>query len=242
MAAPPVPFNSNNWPKGWISRPISLHSCALIFDTCALKSTKAVTSRPSTITCASLAHPTNHATGSGFRNGIGVISFHPFCLTAFSWVSFGLGSQRECLVLTADCWRGLTTFPWVPPSLFNGAAGVAHSLAIWPQPWHLKHCRELGPLAPYVPPCTPLCACWFPLCGDLTPALLVTEELWAEVVWPRPVQPLWEFGWAEVVLSVCPLPWPLCLELLGALAGQLPCSALVKVAISLAIWSPSSLS
>ena len=49
-----------------------------------------------------------------------------------------------------------------------------------------------------------------------------------------------EFGWTEVFLSVRPLPQSLCLGLLGALAGQLPCSALVKVAINLAIWSPSS--
>ena len=134
----------------------------------------------------------------------------------------------------------MTAFPWVPPSLFNGAAGVAHSLAMWPQPWHLKHCRVLEPRVPCVPPCTPFCTCWFPLCGDLTPALLVIEELWAEVVWPRPVQPLWELGWTGAFLSVHPLPQPLCLGPFGALAGQLPCSSLVKAAISLAIWSPSS--
>ena len=115
MAATPVPSNSNNRPKGWISRPNSSHSCALIFDTCAPKSTKAVTSQLSTTTDASLAHPTNCATGLGFRNGIGAIPFHPFGLTAFSWVSFGLGSQRECLELTADCWRGFDCIPLGPP-------------------------------------------------------------------------------------------------------------------------------
>ena len=107
MAAPPVPSNSNNWPKGGILRSNSSHSCALILDTCAPESTKAVTSLPSMTTDASLARPTNHATGSGFRNRIGAIPFCPFCLTAFSWVHFGLGSQRECLVFTADCWRGV---------------------------------------------------------------------------------------------------------------------------------------
>ena len=65
-------------------------------------------------TGASLAHPTNWATRSGFRNGIGVIPFHPLLLTALSWIGFGLGSQRECLELIVDCWRGLTAFPWVP--------------------------------------------------------------------------------------------------------------------------------
>ena len=100
MAAPPVPSNSNNWPKGWISRPNSPHNCVLIFYTCTPKSTKAATLHPSTTTVVSLACPTNHATGSGFRNGIGVIPFHPLCLTALSWVSFGLGLQRECFELT----------------------------------------------------------------------------------------------------------------------------------------------
>ena len=58
-------------------------------------------------TGASLACPTNCTMGLGFRKGIGAIPFHPFWLTAFSWVSFGLESQRECLELTADCWRGV---------------------------------------------------------------------------------------------------------------------------------------
>ena len=241
MAAPPVPSNSNNWPKGLISRPDSLHSCALIFDSFAPKSTKAVTSQLSMTTGASLACPTNHATGSRFRNGIGVIPFHPFWLTAFSWVSFGSGSQRKCLELTADCWRGVWPHSLGSPLPYLMVLLELHtSLAMWPQPWHLQHCRELEPQAPCVPPCTPFCACWFPLHGDLTPALLVTEELQAEVVWPRPVWPLWEFGWTEVFLSICPLPWPLCLGILGALAGQLPCSAVVKAVISLAIWFPSS--
>ena len=135
---------------------------------------------------------------------------------------------------------GLTAFPWVPPSLFNTLARVGHSLAMCPQPWHLKHCKELESLLLCAPPCTPFCTLIFPLCGDSMPPLLVIEELWMEVVWPRPVQPLWELGQTGVFLSVHPLPRPLCLGLLGALAGQLPHSALVKATISLAIWSPSS--
>ena len=82
-----------------------MHSCALIFDTCAPESTKAATSQPSTATGASLAHPTNCATRSGFRNGMGAIPLHPSLQTALFWVGFGLGSQRECLELIADCWR-----------------------------------------------------------------------------------------------------------------------------------------
>ena len=47
--------------------------------------------------------------------------------------------------------------------------------------------------------------------------------------------------WADRGVLICPSStMTLCLGLLGALAGQLPCSALVKVAINLVIWSPSS--
>ena len=107
MAAPPVPSNSNNGPKGWILRPNSSHNHALMFDTCAPKSTKAVTLQPSMSNGASLVHSTNCATGSGFRNGIGVIPFHPLGSTALSWVSFGSGLQKECLDFTAHDWRGV---------------------------------------------------------------------------------------------------------------------------------------
>ena len=37
------------------------------------------------------------------------------------------------------------------------------------------------------------------------------------------------------------LPQPLCLGIFGALAGLLPCSALVRVAINLAIWCSNSI-
>ena len=135
---------------------------------------------------------------------------------------------------------GLTTFPQVPPSLFNIFAGVAHSLAMWPQPWHLKHWKLLESLMPGAPACVPVCAHIFPLLWKSALSLVVAEELRMEAVWPRPVQPLWELGWTGVFLSTCPLPWPLCLGLFGALAGWLPCSTVVIAAISLAIWSPSS--
>ena len=47
-------------------------------------------------------------------------------------------------------------------------------------------------------------------------------------------------GVVGLFLSICPLPWPLCLGLFGVQAGWVPCSALFRVAISLAIGSPSS--
>ena len=78
-----------------------------MFDTCAPKSTKAVTLHPSMTTGTLLVHPTNRATGLGFRNRIGAIPFHPFCLSALSWVGFGLGLQRECLNFTAHDLMGV---------------------------------------------------------------------------------------------------------------------------------------
>ena len=102
-----IPSNSNNRPKGWILRPRALHSCALMFDTCAPESTKAATSCPSTTTGTLLTCPTNHTTWSGFRNGMGAIPFCPFLLTALTWVGFGLVSQRECFKLTVGYWRGV---------------------------------------------------------------------------------------------------------------------------------------
>ena len=50
----------------------------------------------------------------------------------------------------AYCWLlwlslgGLATFPQFPSDWFKAVSGVGHSCAIWPQPWHLKHLKELG--------------------------------------------------------------------------------------------------
>ena len=194
MAAPPVPSNSNNWCKGWISRPRSSHNCMLIFDTCAPKSIKVVTSHPSMTTGALLACPTNHATGSRFRNGMDAMPFHSFLVTTFAWVGFGLGPERKCCKLTVCCWRGVDYIPLGPPSLFNVLARVTHSLAMWPQPWHLKHWKVLESLVLWAPPCVPFCACIFPLLWQSTLPQVVVEELPTEAVWSRPVQPLWELG------------------------------------------------
>ena len=92
------------------------------------------------------------------------------------------------------CWLllvgGFATSPWFPPSLFNILAGVAHSLAIWPQPWHLKHWSELESFAFSILPWPSLGLWVFPLPWGTVPTLLEAEELQAEVVWPRPVWPL----------------------------------------------------
>ena len=73
-----------------------------------------------------------------------------------------------------------------------------------------------------------------------SPLSWLADVLWLMVVCPRPVWLLWELGQPGALLSVHPFPWPLCLGLFGVLAGLLPCPALVRVAISLAIWCPKS--
>ena len=122
---------------------------------------------------------------------------------------------------TAFC-RGFDHIPSVPPSLFNGFNRVVHSLAIWPQPWHLKHCRVLESFTFWALSWVPVGAWVFPLPWEAVVTLLAVEELWAVVFWPRPVWPLLELGWTGVFLSVCRLPWPLWLGLLECWQGECP--------------------
>ena len=156
-------------------------------------------------------------------------------------VSFWFGVREG--MLGAYCWLlwlvpvvGWDTFPQFLPGWFNDLAGVTHSQAIWPQPWYLKHWRELVSLLLVVP-----LAIFGPLgilslvliCG---PCAMASRYAVGQVVCPRPVWQLWELGQPGVYLSVCPLPWPL----FWALVGLLPCPALVRAAINLAIWFPNS--
>ena len=105
---------------------------------------------------------------------------------------------------------------------------MGYSQAIWPQAWHLKHWREVGSLLLAVLSCLSLVPWLFCPWSLLivVPAPQPVDVLWSEVVCPRLVLLLWELGQPGVLLSVCPLPWPLCLGLLGVLAGLLPCPAL----------------
>ena len=107
-------------------------------------------------------------------------------------------------------------------------------------PWHWKNWQEQGSFLFEALPCPSLGPWAFPWPWPAVPVPWPSDMLWAESVCPRPVWPLWELGQYEVVLSVLLLPWPLCLGLFGVLPRLLPCPALVRVAISLAIWFPSS--
>ena len=66
-------------------------------------------------TDASLAHPTNHATGSGFRNGIGAIPFHPFCVTASLGSVLVWGHRGNVLHLLQMIGGGFDCIPLGPP-------------------------------------------------------------------------------------------------------------------------------
>ena len=194
MAAPPAPSSSNDWPRGLICRMSSLQNWALMLNTWMPKLIKAVTYCLSITTGPSLEHPTRHAMGSGLRNGIGAIGCCPFLLAAFIKAGFGSGSGRECCKLIVCSWQGIWLHSLVPPSLFNCFAGVVHTLAIWPQPWHLKHCRALESFMFWALPWAPASAWVLPLLWEAVATLLAAEELPVEVFWPRPVQPLWELG------------------------------------------------
>ena len=100
--------------------------------------------------------------------------------------------------------------------------------------------QSTGVIAFWALPWAPVHAWVLLLLCEAVATLLAAEELWEKVLWSRPVHPLWELGQTGVFLSICPLPWPLCLGLFGVLAGWVPCSALFRAAINLAIWSPSS--
>ena len=114
----PIPSNSNNWYRGWISSASSSQNWELTLETCTLESISAMVSCPSINTGALLEHPTKHAIHSEFMKGTGATSGHPFCQTTFSRVSFGLGSGREWWRFTVGCcWEGLGHIPSVPPIL-----------------------------------------------------------------------------------------------------------------------------
>ena len=128
--------------------------------------------------------------------------------------------------------RGFDCIPSVPPSLFNGFAGVAHSLAIWPQPWHLKHCTALESFALWALPWAPVDA-WvlhptlgssgYPTCsrgaasgGVLAQASLTNVGAGADRSIPlhlsSPMMPvpgtIWSASRAECPVLLC-LEWPL---------------------------------
>ena len=114
-------------------------------------------------------------------------------------------------MLEVYCWLlwlasvgGWAAFPQFPLDRFKVLAGRGHSQAIWPQPWHLKHWRELRSLLLVVHSClslAPWLFCpWSPLV--VVPVPQPADVLWAEAVSPRPVQPSWELGQPGVLLSI----------------------------------------
>ena len=86
----------------------------------------------------------------------------PLCCLHVGWLWIGIREGMLQVYWLHDA-GGLTAFPWFPPSLFNGFVGVAHSLAIWPQSWHLKHCNVLESFAFWALPWTLVDAWVLPL-------------------------------------------------------------------------------
>ena len=148
--------------------------------------------------------------GSGLRKGTGATSSHPFFCIHIEYGQFWFGVREG--PMGAYCWLlwlvpvgAWATFLWFPLDWFKV---LAHSQAMWPQPWHLKHWRELGSFLFEVPPwlsLDPWAFCPWPPVGVI-PVPQPTEVLQAEVVCPRPVWPLWDFGRPGVFLSIHHLP------------------------------------
>ena len=163
-------------------------------------------------------------------------------LSCFQYDQFYFGIREG--LLEVYCWLllvgGWATFPQLSPVWFNDLAGMAHSWAMWPKPWHLKHWGELGSFLFEMLPCPSMDPWAFPWLWPVVPVPWPADTLWTEAVCPRPVWPLWELGQLGAFLSLCPLPWPLNLGPFGVLPGLLLCPTLVRAAISLAIWFPSS--
>ena len=113
---------------------------------------------------------------------------------------------------------------------------------MWPHTWHLKHQRGFGShllaLHSLLVPVPWLL--WLLLTVPWPPVPCPVGMLWAGVICPGPLLPLWEFGWLGVLLPFWSLPWPLSQGLLGSLEGLLPCPALVREAMSLAICCANS--
>ena len=148
--------------EGRLPRP-SVHP-ELMLETCAPESINADTFCPSTMTGASLNHPTRWTMGSRLRKGTAGLTCHALVHQAICMLaSLGPGSGWECegpIAGLGNCyWWGWATFLQFPPGWFKAEAGVGYSLAIWPQSWHLKHWREVrsqqqaGPSLLVLDPC-----------------------------------------------------------------------------------------
>ena len=148
-------------------------------------------------------------------------------------------------MLGAYCWLlwlaptgGWATFPQFPLTGLKSCWGGTFQSHMAPTlaPEALK---ELGSFLLAVPSLGPCKSCPWPLLL-VVPVPQPNRCAVAEAVCPRPVWPLWELRQPGVLLSIHPLPWPLSLRLFGVLAGLLPCPALVRATINLAIWFPNS--
>ena len=131
-------------------------------------------------------------------------------LTAF------LGSPLPCLTVLQE----LHT-PW-PCGPSPGTCSIAGN-------WSFEHLVY----------CPVHCLCiWIPLMWDSAPVLLVMEELWAEFG-PGQSDHCGSLDRQKCSSLSVLSPDPCALGYWGHWQGELPCSALVKVAINLTIWSPS---
>ena len=138
-----------------------------------------------------------------------------FLVYHFEYGRFWFGVREG--MLGAYCWLLWLVLVGVGPHTLGTPQTGLKSLLGWhipkimcPQPWHLKHGRELVSFLFEVLPWLSLDPWLFPWLWPVVPVPWPAATLWAVGVCPRTVLPLWELRWLGAFLSICPLPWPLC--------------------------------
>ena len=103
MVGPLVPSSFSSLSTVWTFRAICSQNLKLILETCTPESINVISLCPSTMTDASLDHPTRWVIGSGLRKGMkGVSSCLSLCLVAFIFTDLGPGLWWECEGLTVS--------------------------------------------------------------------------------------------------------------------------------------------
>ena len=160
MAKPLVPSSATNLARGWTFWVIHSQNAELMLETCASKSIMQSPSGPQQLQGPHLIILPDRQLGwdSKMNDWNGFLwACLLGCLHA-GWQSSGV----RVGMWGAYCWLGWLSlvggephFPQLPPGWFKADAGVGHSQAMWPHPWHLKHRREwVLTIGHALPPCT----------------------------------------------------------------------------------------
>ena len=148
MAEPLVPSSSSSLSRGWTFRAIHSQNPELTLEICAPEKINVVTFCSSAMMGALLDHSIWWVyqvwVEEWDRWGSLLMGLSVRLSSYWPVLVWGYGGNVRGLLLAwaAVAGRGVSHIPYIPPGWFKTDAGVGHSLAMWPQPWHLKHWRE----------------------------------------------------------------------------------------------------